>query len=248
MCTLTMFIVTNGGPIMQLKKLIRVASLLLLAAALASCNIGKAPEPTADVNAIFTSAAGTMFAQLNDQQTQTALAVTDTPAATLTPFDTQTPMPTFASGSTPFGATSIFNIPGLTPGATIAPTSGGVVSGFPVGCNNAELVAEKIPDKTVIAPAKQFTKTWQLQNTGTCTWDEGYSFDFKSGEQLQGEDVLLTKKSASSDFTAPGHSQSFNIDMWTPGTAGEYKGYWQMKSDKGEWFGSLVWVDIIVHR
>jgi hypothetical protein len=228
-----------------------VAVIAVMAAALTSCNLGKAPEATQDVNAIFTSAAGTMIAQLNDQQTQTAQAVPPTAITSPTPFDTITPLPTVAvlTGITPIGTPFTISTPGgaLTPLATAAP-AGSSASGFVVGCNNAELVAETIPDGTIIHPAKRFTKTWQFQNTGTCTWDEGYSFQYKSGEQMQGENVYITKKSSSTDFTAPGHSQSFNIDMWAPGTAGEYKGYWQMKDDAGNWFGSLVWVDIQVHR
>jgi hypothetical protein len=34
--------------------------------------------------------------------------------------------------------------------------------------------------------------------------------------------------------------------MQAPLQNGEYIGYWQMKSDAGAWFGSLVSVDIIV--
>jgi hypothetical protein len=239
--------------IMQLKKLIGVVAVLLLTTALTSCNIGKAPEPTADVNAIFTSAAGTMIAQLNDQQTQTALAVSPTPASSPTPLDTFTPLPTFAQGSTVLGTPFLFNTPGagltpLAPLATSAPTTSSGSIGFAVGCNNASLIGEKIPDGTVVQPVKRFDKVWELLNTGTCTWDEGYSFDFKSGEQLNGNNVLITKRSEKTEFTAPGHSQSFIITMWAPGTAGEYKGYWQMKGDDGKWFGSLVSVDIIVHR
>lgn len=237
---------------MQLKKIIWAASVLSLTAALASCNIGKAPEPTPDVNAIFTSAAGTMVAQLNDQQTQTAQAVPPTDISSPTPLDTFTPQATFALGVTPFGTTFVFDTPaaGVTPLAvlpTAAPAGGGA-TGFAVGCNNATFVAETVPDKTVISPAKKFSKAWELLNTGTCTWDQGYGFYFKSGEQLQGQDVVLTQQSPKTDFTAPGHSQTFVIHMWTPGTAGEYKGYWQMKSDHGEWFGSLVSIDIIVHK
>ncbi len=236
---------------MQLTKLIWVATVLLLAAALTSCNIGKAPEPTQDVNAIFTSAAGTMIAQLNDQQTQTAQAVPPTALASPTPLDTFTPLPTVAGlvGVTPFGTPFTLSTPGgaLTPLATAVPAGSGS-TGFAVGCNNAVLVAETIPDGTIIHPAKRFDKAWQFQNTGTCTWDQGYSFDFKSGEQMQGQNVVLTQQSPKTDFTAPGHSQSFIIQMWSPGTAGEYKGYWQMKDDHGNWFGSLVWVDIVVHR
>lgn len=236
---------------MQLKKLIWAAAVILLTAALTSCNIGKSPEPTVDVNAVFTSAAGTMVAQLNDQQTQTAVAVTPTPLSSPTSLDTFTPLPTFSQASTPFGSTPfIFDTPGIgvTPLAPTLPSSGSVVSGMAVGCNNATFVAETIPDGTVIVPAKKFSKAWELLNSGTCTWDEGYSFDFKSGEQMQGDNVTMTKQSNSGDFTAPGHTQTFVIHMWTPGTAGEYKGYWQMKGDDGNWFGSLVSVDVVVHR
>jgi hypothetical protein len=221
---------------------------LLLTAALTSCNIGKAPEPTPDVNAIFTSAAGTMVAQLNDQQTQTALAVPPTTESSPTPFDTITPQPTSSLGMTPFVTALVFNTPslGLTPLATSVPA--GSVSGWAVGCNNAELIGETLPDGTIVHPAKRFEKYWSLQNTGTCTWDEGYGFYFKSGEQLNGDNVLITKRNDKGDFTAPGHSQTFHVQMWAPGTAGEYKGVWQMKSDHGEWFGSAVWVDVFVHR
>jgi hypothetical protein len=246
-----MFNVPNGGLIMQLKKLTWAAVAILLTASLTSCNIGKSPEPTVDVNAVFTSAAGTMISQLNDQQTQTAAAVTPTPPSSPTSLDTFTPLPTFSLGPTPLGGTIlIFSTPGLgvTPLAPTLPSSGNVTNGMAVGCNNAELIGEKPPDGTIIHPAKQFDKSFSLQNTGTCRWDEGYSFDFKSGDQMQGDNVTITKQSNSGDFTAPGHSQSFVLHLWAPGTAGEYKGYWQMKGDDGQWFGSLVWVDIVVHR
>ncbi len=233
---------------MQITKPLGMVTVLLLAAVLTSCNIGKAPEPTQDVNAIYTSAAGTMIAQLNDQQTQTAQAAPPTAAASPTPLDTMTPLPTLANlaGVTPFGTAFVLGTPGglLTPLATVAPAGSGS-NGLAVGCNNAAFVAETIPDGTIIQPSKKFVKTWQFQNIGTCTWDEGYSFDFKSGEQMQGENVRITQ---SSDFTAPGHSISFNIHMWAPSGHGEYKGYWQMKDDAGNWFGSLVSVDIQVHR
>ena len=206
---------------MHLTKLIWVGTVLVLAAALTSCNIGKAPEATQDVNAIFTSAAGTMIAQLNDQQTQTAQAAPPTAITSPTPFDTITPLPTVAgiTGATPFFTPFTLNTPGsaLTPLATAAPP-GSSASGFAVGCNNAELIGETIPDGTIIHPLKRFHKAWSLQNTRTCTWDEGYSFQFKSGDRLQGENVMLTKQSANSDFTAPGHSQSFTAGLLSSGS------------------------------
>ena len=113
-----------------------------------------------------------------------------------------------------------------------------------VGCNNAVYLGQTVADKTVMSSQKQFKNGWSLQNTGTCAWDENYSFAFKSGEQMSGEDVI--KIVTEEQFTQPGHSQSFVVHLQAPKAKGEYIGYWQMKSDAGEWFGSLVSIDIIV--
>lgn len=205
---------------------------------LAACNLGKSPEPTQDVNAIYTSVAETTMAQFNVQQTQTAQAV---PSATATAPATFTPLPTFPvlSGVTPLAT---FPSGGTTPIAS--PVLGGGTGGSTaVGCNDSAFVAETIPDGTTFSPGKNFTKTWQLQNTGTCAWDQGYAFTFVDGDHMSGADVTFKK---SGDTTDPGHSQSFNIPLVAPSQAGEYKGYWQMQDDQGIAFGSRVWVDIVV--
>jgi hypothetical protein len=228
------------------KRLLQVVAGIVLAATSAACNLGKSPQPTPDVAGLYTAAADTLVAQLHDQQTQTAAAVPPTPAASPTPLASFTSLPTLPliAGLTPFG-TFTFGTPGV--GLTPLPTlvSGTIVSGFAVGCNNAVFIGETIPDGTKMVPMHSFKKTWSLQNTGTCAWDEGYSFAFKSGERLGGFDVKITK---SEDFTEPNHSQAFVIPMEAPKDAGEYKGYWQMKDDSGNWFGSLVSVDIIVEE
>ena len=41
-----------------------------------------------------------------------------------------------------------------------------------------------IPDETVIPAGKPFTKTWKLQNVGTCVWTDEYSFDFVDGNLM----------------------------------------------------------------
>ena len=57
----------------------------------------------------------------------------------------------------------------------------------------------------------------------------------------------MTSRSSNEDqFTQPGHSQAFVVHLQAPKAKGEYIGYWQMKTDAGEWFGSLVSIDIIV--
>ncbi len=232
---------------MKFKTLLWTFAAVVLAAAMTSCNLGKAPaEPTADVNAIYTAAAQTMIAGLSSQQTQTAQAMP--PAATATPPATFTPLPTFPIGGTVAslgtpGTPFVFGTP-----STSMPTlpSGTGVYSFPVGCNDATYIGGSPADKTVIVGGKLFDASWSMLNSGTCKWDEGYSFAFKSGDQMQGENVVLTKSMSATNFTAPGHSQAFVIPMQAPRAPGEYKGFWQMKSDAGVWFGSLVWVDIVV--
>ena len=224
---------------LQRRILLAVAAIVLVTA-LTACNIGKSPEPTADVNALYTAAAETLIAQFGEQQTQTAQAVMSTPQASPTLLASPSPLPTFAlsGGVTPFGTLSI--------GLTLLPTVAGLVANsFPVGCNDAQFIGETIPDKKVMSPQHNFTKAWSLQNVGTCTWDEGYSFAFKSGERLSAQPLVI-KITFEEQFTKPGHSQAFVVQMEAPKAKGEYIGFWQMRSDDGSWFGSLVSVDIIV--
>lgn len=231
---------------MHFKNLTWMGTALLLATVLVSCNIGKAPEPTADVNAIYTSAAGTLIAQVNDQQTQTAQAVSPTPLVSPTALATFTPLPTFpvGTGSVPFGTPFTLGTPGagLTPLPSPLP-NGTLASGYAVGCDNATLIGETVPDGTREKGGEVFEKSWDFLNSGTCTWDEGYSFAFKSGDQMQGNDIKIDLEK---EFTKPGHTQNFIVQLTPPIRAGEYKGFWQMKNDSGVWFGSLVWVDIII--
>jgi hypothetical protein len=228
------------GQIMNLRKLVWAITPVLVAAALVACNVGKAPEPTLDVNAIYTAAARTLLAERNAQETQTAQAASPTPKASPTALASVAPLPTLAigTGSVPFG----------TPGANTP-----VVSGLPtlpaggntaVGCDNSAFLDETAPlDKAKIAAGKDFTKGWEMQNTGTCTWGAGYSWSFVSGDSMGCNNVVYT---ANDTATEPGHSNSFIVHCTAPSQAGEYKGLWQMKNASGVAFGVIPWVDIVV--
>ena len=217
-----------------------VAAAAALTAGLSACNLGKAPEPTPDVNALYTMAAQTLIVQSGLGETQTAAA--SSPTASPTPLASFTALPTFGVNLTPFGTFTLGTpIAGLTPLPTQAAGSG--AGGMAVGCNNAVYLGQTVDDKTVMSPQKEFKNGWSLQNTGTCAWDENYTFAFKSGELMSGEDIRIFNED---QFTEPGHSQAFVVHLQAPKAKGEYIGYWQMKSDTGEWFGSLVSIDIIV--
>ena len=233
---------------MQFKKFTWAAIALVLTAVLTSCNIGKAAAPTPDVHALYTSAAGTMLAQLGDQQTQTAAAGSPTPFSSPTPLDTFTPLATFPIGvtpfGTPFGTPFAIGTPGaLTPLPTSFATRTGGGSGFGVGCDDATYMTETDPlDKTVIKAGKAFTKGWQMMNSGTCQWDQGFSWVFVSGANMDCNNVVFGPK----HVILPGHSNTFLVNCTAPLKKGEYKTFFQMKSDTGTKFGFSPWVDIVV--
>jgi hypothetical protein len=220
---------------------------VLIAVALTSCGTGATPSPTIDANAIYTSAAQTLAAGMSAGMTQTAQAVTPTSAVSATPLGTFS----IATGSSPFGTPGTggtpFALPTVALGTTPLPagtSSGGSTVNNAVGCNNATYLSETEPmDKTQIAANKSFTKGWSMQNTGTCSWGEGYSWAFLSGDQMGGKDIVITAKDTS---TAAGHSNTFIVKLTAPATAGEYKGFWRMKAPDGTFFGDQPWVDIVV--
>lgn len=246
---------------MLVRKSPRQALLVLLSTTLilAACNVGSTPAPTVDANAINTAALATAMAQISAQQTQTALAG---PSATALPTNSPIPLATFAlptaGGPAPTGnagalPTVSFNTtPNTTPlaGFTAVVTAGAATSGgigsTAAGCNDGAFVGETLPDKSVIKAGKEFTKAWEIKNTGTCAWDEGYVFAFQpdlSNSAIKGYDITIRN---SDDVTKPGSSQSFIIKLTAPTTPGEYKGYWKLNTDSGTPFGPLVFFDIIV--
>jgi hypothetical protein len=195
------------------------------------------------------------MAQISAQQTMTALV-----APSATPLPTNAPVslatvapPTVAGGVLP--TVSFNSTPNTTPlagftnvaGSPIAPTAaGGIIGDTKAGCNDGAFVGETLPDKSVVDAGKDFTKAWEIKNTGTCAWDEGYVFAFQpdlSSAGIKGYDVVINNED---EITKPGHSQSFIVKLTAPTAAGEYKGFWKLKADNGTYFGPLVYFDIVV--
>ncbi|MBI5945043.1 MAG: hypothetical protein HY864_11790 [Chloroflexi bacterium] len=238
---------------MKFRKSLWLTVAMVLAVVLSSCSLGATPAPTADPGVIQTQAVSIVFTQVAMQQTQTALAIPPTPLPTNTPFPTPTlgVLPTFA----PVGGLntpSAFNtqLPGLTPLVTPFATIG-IVSTVTTknGCNDGTFMGESAPyDKDAISPEKKFSKSWMILNSGTCTWDEGYSFTFLpelSTPGLGGYSIVL-KKNAPDEYTKPQSTQTFVVKLTAPKAKGEYKGFWKLRDDAGNYFGPLVSVWIIV--
>jgi hypothetical protein len=232
--------------IMSFKKLIGMAGMVALTVLLSACNLGATPAPTQDTGLIYTQAAQLVGTQFAMQQTQTALAIPPTalrsptapalptfPAAT--PFGASTPF----GGSTPFGTSTPFG--GSTPfgAATLPggflPTPTIMVFATPAGpqCDAAILIADvTIPDGTEIKPGLDFEKVWRIQNTGTCTWDDGYAFVYGGGS-LDGYNLYFDK---TEKFVAPGATADLKVNLTASLKPNTYQECWSMMNDRGQYF------------
>ncbi len=237
------------------RKSIWLAGTMILTVVLSACNMGATPPPTQDPGAIQTEAFGAVLTQAALGQTQTAQALPPTAQPSNTPQPTATSsglIPTAAlfGTNTPFA----FNTqqPGLTPLVlpSVAPTAG-AYSTLPTtnGCNDAWFVSESAPlDGSTLLAGKELTKSWDFLNTGTCVWDEGYSFTFRKEYSTSPENAVLGYYgkdefiSKLDTFTKPGETRTFSIKFTVPRKLGDYVWAFKMKDDAGNLFGSLVFI------
>ncbi|HKJ27683.1 MAG TPA: NBR1-Ig-like domain-containing protein [Anaerolineales bacterium] len=218
---------------MKMKKMSLIL-IIVLALLLGACgrNTNDAANNEEDADTVITQVVLTAWAA----GTETAIADPATPTYTPTIAATNTQLPTMQPSPTQ-GST--------TPTATIAvqqPPGGGSAS----SCDSATFVSDvSIPDGTQFNPGTDFTKTWELTNTGTCTWNASYQIVFFGGEQMaENPTAALTGSEV-----APGETIEVSIDMTAPDTNGEYYSYWVLRNANGQNFfidGSSVYVQIKV--
>jgi hypothetical protein len=104
-----------------------------------------------------------------------------------------------------------------------------------------------IPDGTDMDPGEEFTKTWRLQNSGSCTWTDDFAIVFYDGDQLSEDDTINLD-----ERVAPGENADISVDMVAPFAPGEYRSEWRLADESGVEFGlgnsakSPFWVEIDV--
>jgi hypothetical protein len=191
----------------------------LFLAALA-CNLPQSQPPaTLDPSLAYTAAAQTVAAQL----TQSALTLN---AATVTGA---TSSPTTASTA---------SAPTVPLPATISPTLPPTATQI---CDKARFVDDiTIPDGTILTPGKAFTKTWRIQNIGTCSWTSSYTVVFDHGDQMNGPSTQALVGNVN-----PGQTVDISINLTAPAANGNYKGYWKLRNAGGVTFTNF-YVDIKV--
>ncbi len=104
-----------------------------------------------------------------------------------------------------------------------------------------------IPDDAIMFPGQVFSKTWRLQNAGSCTWTSHYAVVFFSGDLLG-----AARTNPVPGPINPGQKIDLTVDMVAPSTSGTYQGNWELSDDQGNLFGlgpdgnGPFWVRIIV--
>jgi len=120
----------------------------------------------------------------------------------------------------------------VTPTSTpVTPTP--TATPIPVPCNIAKFVKDvSIPDWTTLVAGESFTKTWRVQNVGTCTWTTEYDLVFVSGESMSAQAIIpLTAN------VAPGQTVDLSVNMKAPSAAGDYTGFWMLRNQYDARFG-----------
>jgi len=134
--------------------------------------------------------------------------------------------------------------PTPTPSPTLTPTAiktGTVAAGINT-CYGLVYVADvTIPDNTKMEPGESFTKTWKVQNTGSCAWAPGFKFSLVGGDGMGGQALTLTQP------VQIGATTELSIDMSAPtGKTGPIQGTWRMADTNGVFFGDAVTVVIVI--
>lgn len=165
---------------------------------LAACNLPSNTPATEEPNVVFTAAALTVQA-MSTQSPSFSTPTIPPPAATNT-------------------AVSFPTLPRPTSTVSVPPTA---------SCDLAQFVKDvSVPDGTVFTPGAAFTKTWRLQNVGTCTWS-GYQLVFDSGDSMGGTSPTPI------GTVSPNQQVDLTVNFTAPTTNGSYRGYWRIRNASG---------------
>lgn len=219
--------------------------ILLAAVILVSCGGQPPASPTPDIDAILTESIGTLSASFFQTQTAIVPTATNTPLPTLTsiPTNTSLPLPSpLPSATQGFFATSVVVFPSATPTGTFY-TATPNPSTLASGCNNLGVINDlPIASGTTMQPGQEFTKEWQVANTGTCDWTLGYRLVFVSGNAMEGTPTRPN------NIIEPGKWTRLHVNLTAPSREGTYSGYWRLSDGAGKTFGATLGVTITVKR
>ncbi len=154
----------------------------------------------------------------------------------------------------PDGSEPEFRPPSLTP--TQVPTATGElgtgpgvqdevlnITPTPACTSNLWFLADvTIPDGSVVQPGQRLDKRWQVQNNGTCNWDERYQVKLIAGPGM-GVAVQQALVPALS-----GTQVDIRMVFIAPKEPGNYRSAWQAYDPQDQPFGDPFFIDIVVEE
>jgi len=128
-----------------------------------------------------------------------------------------------------------------TPIPRSSPTAAAALSGTP-NCLGLRFMRDMtIPDNTEMTPAEVFTKTWLVENSGSCPWRPGFQVVLIGGLAMGGSPFKVAQT------VGPGGSIQISIKMVAPtNQSGVTQGTWKMADADGVQFGDYLSVVIVV--
>ncbi|MFZ3070812.1 MAG: NBR1-Ig-like domain-containing protein, partial [Anaerolineaceae bacterium] len=87
-----------------------------------------------------------------------------------------------------------------------------------------------IPPGMLLEPGASFIKTWQVENSGSCRWED-YRLVFLNGNLLGGTSPT------SIALVEPGATVELSLSLLAPGYQGTYEGIWRIQAANGRLFG-----------
>jgi len=179
-----------------------VLAVAVIISAMLACNLPSNTSNQPNPDAVLTAAALTVQAQLTTSAPTTSPANTASTPSAGTP--TFTPVPLSTSTAIP---------------AVTATTS----------CDKALFVTDvSYPDNTPVPAGTNFTKTWRLQNIGSCSWTPSYAVVFVSDNIMNGPTVQ-----ALSGNVNPGQTVDVSVNLQAPSSNGTYTSSWGLRNPSG---------------
>jgi hypothetical protein len=161
-----------------------------------------------------------------------------TPLATNTPeiIPTETP----STGQTPGQTQPTKLVPSLT-----RTLSTNCLSAFLVGVLGSKWDTERQAWVLEELSNTPFTATFDVRNTGTCTWDPAFRLIYYTGEHMGGPNFVKIGSSVNPNDPTFNH---VNVDVGPLmiGGKGYHTGYWAMQTSDGRTFGPSFLITILI--
>jgi uncharacterized protein YkwD len=158
---------------------------------------------------VLSACGGEQVTQVTETSTVAPATATEPPPATNTPTEAAIPV----TGTT--------DTPSPTPTPFVPENAADCI-------NNAKFVSDvTIPDNSNVTAGTSFTKTWRIQNAGTCIWWSGYTLEHYS------ENAMSAPASVPLQVTNPGENAEISVDLVAPSVAGTYRGNFVIKNPAG---------------